>query len=103
MKATVGGILPVRRTLVQKATGREPEKYMVEVALEPDEVFILKGDQRGGRLAALHGNLWVTQQGDLEDFVLRPGERFTVTRRGKVVVQAMRDARLRYTPGQPGD
>jgi hypothetical protein len=101
MKATVGGILPVRRTLVQKVIGRGPEKYLVEAVLEPDELFTLMGDQRGGRLTALHGNLWVTQQGDSEDFVLRPGERLTITRRGKVVVQAMRAGRLRYTPGRP--
>jgi hypothetical protein len=100
MKATVGGILPVRRTLLQKATSRRPKKYIVEVALESDEVFTLTGDQRGGHLVALHGNLWITQRGDSEDFVLRPGDRFTITRQGKVVVQAMHEARLRYTPGR---
>jgi hypothetical protein len=103
MKATFAGILPVRRTIAQKVIGRGPENYMVEAALEVDELFSLKGDQRGGRLAALQGNLWITQQGDSEDFVLRPGERFTITRPGKVVVQAMREARVRYIPHLPGD
>ena len=37
------------------------------------------------------GILWVTQAGDYRDYVLLPGSQMTVTRRGKVLVEAMRD------------
>jgi hypothetical protein len=102
MKGSAGGIFLVRRTLAQIVIGRVLEECPVEVALEPKELFTLKGDQRGARLAALHGHLWVTQLGDSQDIVLRPGERVTITRRGMVVVQALGEARLRVTPFRPG-
>ncbi len=37
------------------------------------------------------GVLWITQDGDPEDHILERGERFTVTRPGRLVVQGMRD------------
>jgi len=40
------------------------------------------------------GVLWVTQAGDQRDYVLQPGEKMVVTRRGKVLIEAMRDADL---------
>ena len=36
------------------------------------------------------GVLWITQAGDPEDYILERGERFTVTRSGRVVIQGMR-------------
>jgi hypothetical protein len=38
------------------------------------------------------GILWLTQAGDQRDYVLSPGQTMTVTKRGKVLVEAMRDA-----------
>ena len=38
------------------------------------------------------GVLWITQAGDRQDYVLMPGQKMTVTKRGKVLVEAMRDA-----------
>jgi hypothetical protein len=38
------------------------------------------------------GVLWVTQTGDREDYILLPGDKMTVNKRGKVLVEAMRDA-----------
>ena len=45
----------------------------------------------GSTLCCDTGILWVTQAGDYRDYVLLPGDQMTVTRRGKVLVQAMRD------------
>lgn len=39
-----------------------------------------------------NGVLWVTQADDRRDYVLTTGQRMTVTKRGKVLVEAMRDA-----------
>ena len=73
-----------------------PGDRVVEVCLAPRQAFTLQGDHRGVRLTALQGTLWVTQQGDAQDYLLRPGEAFTITRPGTVVVQGMREARLGY-------
>jgi len=49
----------------------------------------------------VQGIIWITQEGDLEDHVLMPGEQFEATRPGLVVVEALRDARLRITRSMP--
>ena len=48
----------------------------------------------GSTLLCDTGVLWVTQAGDHQDYVLMPGQKMTVTKRGKVLVEAMRDADL---------
>ena len=48
----------------------------------------------GSTLFCDTGVLWVTQANDNQDYVLLPGQKMTVTKRGKVLVEAMRDADL---------
>jgi len=49
------------------------------------------GVKPGSTLICDAGILWVTQAGDRQDYVLQPGQKMTVTKRGKVLVEAMRD------------
>ena len=46
----------------------------------------------GSTLFCDTGILWVTQAGDCQDYVLYPGQTMKVSKRGKVLVEAMRDA-----------
>jgi hypothetical protein len=46
----------------------------------------------GATLQCDAGLLWVTQTGDRQDYILLPGDKMTVNKRGKVLVEAMRDA-----------
>jgi hypothetical protein len=46
----------------------------------------------GSTLFCDTGVLWVTQAGDRQDYVLMPGQKMTVSKRGKVVIEALRDA-----------
>lgn len=46
----------------------------------------------GSTLFCDSGVLWVTQTGDRRDYVLFSGETMTVSKRGRVLVEAMRDA-----------
>jgi hypothetical protein len=52
----------------------------------------MDGVKRGSTLFCDTGVLWVTQAGDRQDYVLMPGQKMIVTKRGKVLVEAMRDA-----------
>jgi len=54
----------------------------------------IDGIKPGSTLFCDAGVLWVTQAGDRQDYVLLPGQKMTVTKRGKVLVEAMRDADL---------
>ncbi len=60
------------------------------VSLAHREVLVLPGDRRGMRLTAGPAPLWLTQEGDPDDYLIRPGECFTVNRAGRVVLQGMR-------------
>ena len=46
----------------------------------------------GSTLFCDNGILWVTQTGDPQDYVLMPGQKMTVSKRGKVLVETTRDA-----------
>jgi hypothetical protein len=50
------------------------------------------GDQ-GRRVELLSGSLWITQDGDLRDVVLAPGEAFDFDRRGDALLSAFADSR----------
>lgn len=62
------------------------------------EVWRLGEDMRGLGIQCAEGALWVTQQGDPKDYVVEAGGQFVITRRGVVVVQAVRDSRLSIAP-----
>ena len=49
-------------------------------------------DKPGSTLFCDTGILWVTQSNDNRDYVLMPGQKMTVTKKGKVLIEAMRDA-----------
>ena len=68
------------------------------VELRKGELWRLENDVRGLSVVCMEGMLWITQEGDLKDYVLAPGQRFVVARRGSVVVGACTDARLRVAP-----
>lgn len=53
------------------------------------------------------GCVWVTQTGDRRDYVIQPGERFTASSAGDVMIMALEDSRIvvsspssRCTPDQ---
>jgi hypothetical protein len=68
------------------------------IALRKGEVWPITSSLRGLAIECRQGILWVTQEGDPKDYILEPGQRFVVARRGSVVVEACSDARLRVAP-----
>ena len=48
---------------------------------------------RGRRVELVSGSLWITQDGDLRDVVLGPGEAFDFDRRGDALLSAFADSR----------
>lgn len=50
-------------------------------------------------MQCLTGTLWLTQDGDLRDIVLEPGEGATIERDGLSVVTALSDARFLLLQG----
>ncbi|HEY2187860.1 MAG TPA: DUF2917 domain-containing protein [Caldimonas sp.] len=60
---------------------------------------LLKGNVRhlhgesGRRVEVVSGALWITQDGDLRDVVLQPGDGFDFDRNGDVLLSAFDDSR----------
>lgn len=52
----------------------------------------------GVRIEAQAGTVWVTQDHDLRDVVLQPGQAVTLERKGRAIVQAFEASRVRLSP-----
>ena len=51
-------------------------------------------DAAGTRILASRGSAWITEEGDLEDHILRVGGEHVVGHGGRTVVQALSAARI---------
>jgi hypothetical protein len=82
-------------------TSGDASRRTHDVALRAGDVLPI--DVRGARavVECLEGRVWVTQQGDSRDIVLRPGRSFTLSRRGRGVIQTLRAARVRLGGAEP--
>ncbi len=49
-------------------------------------------------LLCLGGELWVTRDGDIEDYILGPGQSMSLGHADQAAVQALRPSRLRLIP-----
>jgi hypothetical protein len=60
-------------------------------------------DARGTRIQAREGTVWITEEGEPQDFVVESGQSFVVKGRGRTLVQAMVDSRVALRDGpRPG-
>jgi hypothetical protein len=72
-------------------------RFDTDITLDKYRLWDIEGDRRGDVIRCLYGELWVTQYGDLKDYVLGPGQEFWVTRAGTVVVQALKDSKFKFS------
>jgi hypothetical protein len=68
------------------------------IVLRKNQVLALD-EAQGARLYSEDGIVWVTQDGDLRDIVLKPGESVVLDRDTPTLVQAVTPARVRI--GEP--
>lgn len=64
-----------------------------EIGLQRRQTLSL-ADGAGVRIASRDGIVWVTQDLDLRDVILHPGEAIVFDRPGRVIVQALGPARV---------
>ena len=83
-------------------------RVALSIHLPPPDIFLNKGqvwrvdgDLRGECIQCEKGELWITQQGDLNDYFIKAGERFWVIRPGLVLVEATGKARFICSRGNP--
>jgi hypothetical protein len=69
---------------------------------DPDRT-LAKGElqrlpERDLSIRCISGELWLTRQGDSEDYFLGPGQALAVGRDDQAVIQALRESRFRLGP-----
>ena len=61
------------------------------IAMAPRETVTFP-DMRGTTLRVARGTLWITQEDDPQDIVLRSGDTWTIERNGLTIVEAQSEA-----------
>ena len=89
-EVTVRAVDSKLNTTRDQKANQYPERRLCAQVVER-----LAGIDRGDAILVTQGILWVTQEGDPQDYVLSPGERFIANRHGSVVVEALTDAAMR--------
>ena len=86
-KAPAANAIEFRRGMhTNRATG-------LEQALAKDQLLALP--DANATLLCLAGELWLTRDGDIEDYFLKSGESFAIRRGDRAVVQALLSSRIR--------
>jgi hypothetical protein len=53
-------------------------------------------DARGTRIQPREGTVWITEEGETQDFIVEAGQAFVVKRHGRTLVQALVDSRIAF-------
>jgi hypothetical protein len=69
----------------------------VRTAQLPQRAALVLDDAAGTVVSVEHGCLWITLERDPRDVVLTAGMRFEIDRRGRTIIVAEEDTRLRLT------
>jgi hypothetical protein len=69
----------------------------LKFSLSSQRLFRLDGDGRGTKILCTGGELWITQEGDPYDHVLKCGEQFVITNRGVVIVQGWPEGKVQIS------
>lgn len=76
----------------------------MNLCIEDSRLSLLRGQvvglraAKGARLRVLRGALWVTQEGDRRDVLLRTRQDIALERGGATVLHALKATRLRFEP-----
>lgn len=81
-------------TWVNPSTSRQSD--VGEISLRPQQVQRL-ALPFGQRIEVTKGVVWVTIEGDPQDYVLQVGDSLVINRRGVTLAQALTDAAYRFS------
>jgi hypothetical protein len=70
---------------------------LTDITLPQYQTWTIGGNRRGDVITCVKGMLWVTQQGDLKDYIIEAGRSFWVTRPGTIIVQALDHSQFKYS------
>ena len=65
-----------------------------------DEGLLAIRDGRTSRIISLEGTLWITEEGEVKDTILRQGDTYTIRNAGLVVVTSLGASRITLEESQ---
>jgi len=96
MAATITGVQPVRTFRPESTLQSKDAETLVE--LRAGQLWQAAGNNCWRAIMCQEGVIWITQNGDVLDHVVKAGEMFLVSQPGKVIVQALDSALIEVTP-----
>jgi hypothetical protein len=76
---------------------------LTEITLPKHKMWTIEGNRHGDVISCKNGILWITQEGDLKDYIIEAGRNFWVTKPGTVIVQALDDSKFKYSLNEMED
>jgi hypothetical protein len=76
----------------------QSEKQISELHLQEKDLYRIEEIEPLTTIVCKKGLVWLTQAGDNNDHVLTDGEKFTLGRRGVVLLEALPNAQVRIIP-----
>ena len=80
----------------------------MEITMNKGEIICIDGDARELEVTSFSGTLWITQAGDPNDYLISVGEKFRISRKGRVAITACKTAKAHFSspilltiPGSP--
>ena len=71
--------------------------FNTDITLDKFRLWDIEGDRRSEMIRCLYGTLWITQEGDMQDYILEPGQDFWVTKSGTLIVQALENSKFKFS------
>jgi hypothetical protein len=99
----IGEIGINKEVSIMETTLNRVRNAKFDFELSHDKLQLITDYKPGTVILCHRGVLWVTQSGDLEDYVLEPGREFTSDQPGDVLIQAIRDAALSIRAPEVGN
>ncbi len=65
--------------------------------LDKNDIFQIKKTRPGMELSCEKGILWVTQSGDIRDYLLAPGQNLVIKNQGSVLIEALREVEFKIS------
>ena len=72
----------------------KPEWETTEIQLKANSLFRIDVDGKEIKILCVTGSIWVTQEGDANDHILKYGEEFAITKKGIVLLQSLSDVAI---------
>ena len=79
---------------------RVPPRGMTWQTSLDKNASVVFNDVQDLRIEVLSGSLWITQDGDSEDYVIGPGQSFHVRRQGATVLHPLKESSIRVAYNQ---